>query len=266
MASILETMQSFINNTENEDALVKIFASLPLQSKKEMLSTKPQDLDQSDIRSSYFRSFPLDHVLSNDVVQSVLKFIPYQSSSKLVNTNFNTLMGKNDKSRVQTNETDWTAIVKTKKLEILRLEGIKYKFIRECNVLIEIFQSDLNKMTDAILEKPRDSNWTLLFCRACFKRKPIEDMAQCQKYLDGSYGPIADTDKQCKNMECKDCIKDCGNYAQACETMYCGSCKFKTKECGILLCDWCSDYHAKNCNQFPKRCRTVRAPRRTIYQ
>ena len=114
-----------MDDVEDMDDLLAILkCAVDLDEMKDFIKNKLDQLEQEEVKRVCIQSVPLDYIISTDVLQSVLGFLPYQHSVKMVNKNFNALSKKNkpvsmDAERLKT--VDWTLVIQEKREEIKRM-------------------------------------------------------------------------------------------------------------------------------------------------
>lgn len=95
MPSFEQITTSFIDQASCASDLLKVLQCIPLERIKEFVHNEMKTKNAEEIRSICVRSCPMDDIISNDVLQTVLSFVPHQSSNKMVNQTFKTLATRN---------------------------------------------------------------------------------------------------------------------------------------------------------------------------
>merc|ERR1719203_1505748 len=90
-----EMTSTLIDQAESADDLLQILRSIPLTRLKDFVHSEMNIKTTDEVRSICVRSCPIDDILSNDAVQTMLSFLPHQSSNKLVSQRFKRLVIQN---------------------------------------------------------------------------------------------------------------------------------------------------------------------------
>lgn len=234
-------MAYFVDSAETINDLVKTLECVfELDEIKEFIKNKLKTMDDEEVRCVCVQSAPLDHIIPNGAMKSILSHIPFQRTVKLVSKNFNVSLKTNEALNVEGNQTDWQSVVKQKGKEIKRLEDIMAETVRKHLTLIDDTKSHLKHLTDSISNAQDETTGSHEYCRNCMQLVPTEEMFEC---CGESFG----LNQRCsqKNKECSNCIRDC--ESEDCEMRICSDCEFKETPCGMKVCDSCNDYHYKYC-------------------
>eukprot|EP01084_Bolivina_argentea_P075936 137612_1 len=101
MSSLLSKTQSLINKAQNAHDLVNIMNHIPIESLKEFINDKLQSMHENKIREIYYDSVSIHDIIIDDVIQSVISYIPYENSIKYINTTFHDLEKLNKNLRIR---------------------------------------------------------------------------------------------------------------------------------------------------------------------
>eukprot|EP01084_Bolivina_argentea_P279672 478139_1 len=85
MSSFLNKMQTLVNHAENVNDLIGILQHIPLLNLKGLINESLKLMNSNTIKSIYFQSCPINDIISDDVVKSMVSYIPYEQSLKYVN-------------------------------------------------------------------------------------------------------------------------------------------------------------------------------------
>ena len=202
-------------------------------------------MKQGEVRRVCIRSVPLDYIISDDVVQSVLSFLPYQSSLKAVSKNFNDLFTRNEALSLDHTETDWTLFVDEKRTEIKRLQTkmtddittIRKEYenlIRGTKLGLQIIMQPILREQVTARQMGIRSGDLMAYCRTCLTKIRHRELKSCGHF-------------SCHNMECSSCLRTCPDGHEFCCTKYCRDCQFETMPCGDSICWHCKCYRHKQC-------------------
>lgn len=258
MASILCKVRRFVDETECVNDLLELLRLIPLQKIKDVIIDELDTLNQSDAALMYIAACPMDHILSNDAIQSVLSYLPYQNSIRFVSTKFNTLHTENKQLSAPStmNQSDWSAVIKSKwnEMRILnkrwyrekRILDSKYRALISANKrMVEKIFREHEEVVGADIEAHNDSNrrswerdgpWggddgkAIPFCKGC--KKLISD--RCSMCPCAAPG--------CKISLCEKCMHMCDG--DDCVLAYCPKCenssqRLKRTRFGDMLCEQC---------------------------
>ena len=104
MSSFLDRTKLLMAKANNLQDLTKILNHIPFESLKEMINHTLETINSSNpdkMRHIYYESSPITNIISDDVVQSMLTYIPYQNSMKFVSKSFNKFVKKADDLRTR---------------------------------------------------------------------------------------------------------------------------------------------------------------------
>ena len=90
-------LQSFVDDAHEVEDLISLLKYTTLQKFKQLVSDHTKSTNPASLRAMYFKSLPVDRILSMDVMQEVLSFIPMQRDLKAVSNGFKQLLRKNEK-------------------------------------------------------------------------------------------------------------------------------------------------------------------------
>lgn len=214
------------------DLVQTLGCAFELDEIKELIKNKLQNMDNEEVRCVCMQSVPLDYIISNDAMQSILSHIPFQRTVKLVNKNFNAVSKRNEALNLDSNQTDWLSVVKQKGKEIKRLEELMAETVRKHETLIDDTKLHLKQLV-------HENTGSHEYCNKCRQLVPADEMEECCAGYEES--------QVCskKNKECSSCIMEC--ESEDCDIRLCSECKFQTTTCGMEVCDNCHDYHYKYC-------------------
>lgn len=241
-------VKAFVGDAEQADDLMGILRRiLNLDEIKDLIENKLEKMEHEETKQVCIESIPLDYIISNDAIQSILSYIPHQNTVALVNKNFSALFQKNKLIRSAHEvhkEVDWTSVVQGKQEEIERISKMRDDELKSLKTkyddIIQRFEDDLQATKDPILKQQEQDKPSHLYCRVCFDKVPSKDIFECAAG-DWNYHRCRYNNKQCRK-----CMQECiGN--DECGALYCQDCKFTKQQCGATLCDNCSDYHYKHC-------------------
>ena len=226
-----------VQKAETADDLSSLLKLIPLHQIKDFLHSTMDSMDPHLRTSLYMRMNPIDNILSNDVIQLILSFLPFQSTNTLINKNFYSLIRRNMMMKeCKSRERDYETVIQSKHKEIKVLRAKKIKEMRmvtrKYDPLIHRFKSDLEHMMHA----EDESLDGIKYCRRCITKRKTDDMIQCSS---------------CFRIECVECINGCNE----CGEVYCGDCReaeFSATQCGLKLCDGCFCRHDKVCECHSK--------------
>lgn len=153
MSSYDQIISSFIDEAECADDLLNVLRCIPLDRLKEIVHAEIRTQNAEEIRSVCVDSCPMDHILPNDAIQTVLSFTPHQSSNKLINKTFKKLVTRNQvvtKGQLGDDKEKWCAFVKEKRKELkLNMKGFQRKRKKSVSKL----QSNFNGIIDSALKE-----------------------------------------------------------------------------------------------------------------
>ena len=193
------TAETLVNQAQNAIDLVHFLDLVPLQNIKNLVFTEMRDADPVRVEAICVRSSPMDSILSNDAVQTILGFVPYQGSLKLLSKKFKSLAVKNERRLSECSQSDLDTLVNGKRDEIKRLKRLRTEETKQVESkyggLIKIAEGDLLRLIGE--QETEDSkSKSGIFCRKCFMRKEADEIRRC-------WG--------CDGTECGSCAKQCEN-------------------------------------------------------
>eukprot|EP01084_Bolivina_argentea_P075938 137615_1 len=100
MSSLLSKTQSLINKAQNAHDLVNIMNHIPIESLKEFINDKLQSMNENKIREIYYGSASIHNIIPDDVIKSMINYIPYENSIQYVNKSFNNFSKLNSNLRM----------------------------------------------------------------------------------------------------------------------------------------------------------------------
>merc|ERR1711971_771035 len=122
---------------------------------KEFVNAEMETKSTEEIRSICVQSCPMDHIVSDDAAQTILSFVPHQSSNKLVSKRFKRLVTRNEimtLSQLSEGNMEWSAFVEQKRKALRKnVKGLRAKRKDEIHQL----QSKFDGLIDYAL---RDMN------------------------------------------------------------------------------------------------------------
>ncbi len=96
MASLTSKLKAFVDGAQDISELTALIPhGIPLPTAKRLLRQHIDASNSATIHAMYFASVPLHRILSSDVMQMTLTFLPYQRSLAFVNKHFNALVSSN---------------------------------------------------------------------------------------------------------------------------------------------------------------------------
>lgn len=220
----------FVDQAESMEELSGLLRLVDLQKIKDLINAELETIDHDLSSAVCIRSSPIDLVLSNDAIQSILAFIPFQGSNKLISKNINALVAKNERA-LQCTQSDWDRVIQSKRYEIEVFERRKIEEMgsvqRKYEDAIQRARFDVERMLCG--QEKNDSS--VLYCRQCVAGMKVGEVMECN---------------DCAIRECVECIEGCDE----CADVYCSGCalrEFTTTRCGAKLCEGCLYHHDKEC-------------------
>ena len=102
MASFGSKMEGLIDQANDVGDLIGIIKQVPLQRVKDFVKQHVRTVESTEpdaLCPMFHKSFPIDRILSTDAIQTVLSFLPNQSTLKSVNKHFNQMVLDNETLR-----------------------------------------------------------------------------------------------------------------------------------------------------------------------
>eukprot|EP01084_Bolivina_argentea_P290270 498556_1 len=102
--SFLNKIQSIVDEAQNAEDLASIITYIPLQSLKNFINDTLRSMHTDKIRTIYYTSSSIQDIITDDVIQSILTYVPSNNCINLVNKSFNKLVKQNDDSKMRLRE------------------------------------------------------------------------------------------------------------------------------------------------------------------
>lgn len=205
--SLLLKTLNFVDRATSLDQLLPILRHLSLLDAKMIIKQSLREMhrdpkNQDKINKICAASCPMDHILSKDAIQTVVSFIPFQSSIKCVNKNINTLCQKNATLPITGNQTDWAAVVMGKSKELKRISTHFQQHVHRMKAEIQQQMLLSKKDLDFAIKYGESTNEAIGYCTSCFKEVNREELFECDN-------------SNCQSTECNNCLIQCTNGCDA---------------------------------------------------
>lgn len=175
VSSFEQRVTSFIEQADSADDLLQILRCIPLERVKEFINTEMETKSEDEIRSICVGSCPMDHIVSDDAVQTVLSFVPHQSSNKLVSKRFKRLVTRNEimtLSQLNSGVLEWPGFIEQKRTALrMSVRGLRVKQNDEIRQLQPKFDRIIyyavEDMNSVLLKSSRHRHKRM--CGSCFQ-------------------------------------------------------------------------------------------------
>ena len=255
MTAFRQTVCTFVQDAQCVDDLLNLITYLPLQKIKDIIIAETKEMDDDKVREMFMKTCPMDYILSRDCVQSILSFVPDQSTVKLVNKNFNKLNRKIEQlaSRgLPSIFDDWETREKIAKTKIERktkeiaelkqnyrvtISKLQNEIIRRNEEVIKFVENDIEN----VMRKDENREKDFRYCRECHGLWHRSNMPTgCEP---------------CNKPLCDDHCVCCSYGAEhaTCEPVHlCEACSHEILEltpCYTYACKDCMKHHDAHCQE-----------------
>lgn len=214
--------QYHVSAESTVEKLLPFLNCVPLQSIKDLINDHIQAASDGTMRSIYMRTSSIQATLSEDTIQWILKFIPYQDSVRFVSKEFKKLADRN-KAILQRDSEHIIHVIKAIRWEMCAIESKRCQLDKQYNDLLKNKEKEINAL---LLRQHR--------CTACLQNISGSESFQCCK---------------CPRVVCSTCVVSCAGASEwdECDRKACNEFEFFWTDCSKSVCDECKDRHLANC-------------------